>query len=49
MSLSSPIISEGRDMGIAEAVQSQVAGVELTGLMDLILLKSKGDSWTQMM
>jgi len=47
MSLNSWVTSEGREMGIAQAVQAEAAGVEPTELMNPILLKPKGDRTSQ--
>jgi len=47
MSLNSWVTSEGKEMGIAQAVQAWAAGVEPTELMNPILLKPKGDRTSQ--
>jgi len=47
MSLNSWVTSEGKEMGIAQAVQAWAAGVEPTVLMNPILLKPKGDRTSQ--
>ncbi|HII07559.1 MAG TPA: cobyric acid synthase [Methanotrichaceae archaeon] len=47
MSLNSWVTSEGKEMGIAQAVQAWAAGVEPTEIMNPILLKPKGDRTSQ--
>jgi adenosylcobyric acid synthase len=47
MSLNSWVTSEGKEMGIAQAVQAWAAGVEPKELMNPILLKPKGDRTSQ--
>lgn len=47
MSLNSWVTSEGKEMGIAQAVQAWAAGVEPSELMNPILLKPKGDRTSQ--
>ncbi len=47
MSLNSWVTSEGKEMGIAQAVQAWAAGIEPTELMNPILLKPKGDRTSQ--
>lgn len=47
MSLNSWVTSEGKEMGIAQAVQAWAAGIEPEELMNPILLKPKGDRTSQ--
>jgi adenosylcobyric acid synthase len=47
MSLNSWVTSEGKEMGIAQAVQAWAAGIEPTEIMNPILLKPKGDRTSQ--
>ncbi|MGC9514799.1 cobyric acid synthase [Methanocrinis sp.] len=47
MSLNSWVTSEGKEMGIAQAVQAWASGIEPTELMNPILLKPKGDRTSQ--
>ena len=47
MSLNSWVTSEGKEMGIAQAVQAWAAGVEPKEVMNPILLKPKGDRTSQ--
>jgi len=47
MSLNSWVTSEGKEMGIAQAVQAWAAGVEPSEMMNPILLKPKGDRTSQ--
>lgn len=47
MSLNSWVTSEGKEMGIAQAVQAWAAGIEPRELMNPILLKPKGDRTSQ--
>ncbi|MDD2638746.1 MAG: cobyric acid synthase CobQ, partial [Methanothrix sp.] len=43
MSLNSWVTSDGKEMGIAQAVQAWAAGIEPKEVMNPILLKPKGD------
>jgi adenosylcobyric acid synthase len=47
MSLNSWVTSEGKEMGIAQAVQAWAAGIEPKEVMNPILLKPKGDRTSQ--
>jgi len=47
MSLNSWVTSDGKEMGIAQAVQAWAAGVEPREVMNPILLKPKGDRTSQ--
>ncbi len=47
MSLNSWITQEGKEIGIAQAIQAKAAGIEPTADMNPILLKPKGDHISQ--
>src|SRR6056297_579233 len=47
MSLNSWITKDGKEIGIAQAIQAKAAGVEPTADMNPVLLKPKGDRTSQ--
>lgn len=47
MSLNSWITKDGKEIGIAQAIQAKAAGVEPSAEMNPVLLKPKGDSTSQ--
>lgn len=47
MSLNSYVTDDGREIGIAQAIQAMAAGIEPTAEMNPILLKPKGDRTSQ--
>src|SRR4030065_105626 len=47
MSLNSWITRDGKEIGIAQAIQAKAAGVEPTADMNRVLLKPKGDHISQ--